>query len=196
MDLAPLLPVPRVCLGPSLLGDPFVGAVVRVLGPLAPLPGELACALAGRLRAIGLSGVLWTRPEGPAAAAASALCDHHARRSSLRSSRQCGSGAGASWRRTGQRISAESGESAGGAVSLAEGGPVQVSVEGQNPFWGKDLSKCILARARALSAYDCRTDTYISLSQAPPAGDDRPVSGQIPPDLGAFALDCRIGLKP
>jgi len=36
------------------------------------------------------------------------------------------------WRRTGQRgqrISAESGESAGGAVLLAEGGPVQVSGE-------------------------------------------------------------------
>ena len=83
--------------GATLLGGPFVGAVVRVLGPLALLPGALACALAGRLRAIGLCGVLWTRPEGPAAAAASALCDHHAHRSSLRSSRQCGAVAGLRW---------------------------------------------------------------------------------------------------
>jgi len=49
--------------------------------------------LAGRLRALGLSGVLWTWPEGPGAGAASPLCDYHARRSPLRSSGQSGAGA-------------------------------------------------------------------------------------------------------
>jgi hypothetical protein len=76
MALAPGAPVLRMRLRPGPLGRLVVGAVVRIVGALAPLPVAFARPLAAWLGAVGLGRVLGTPPKRLAATATAGPVAH------------------------------------------------------------------------------------------------------------------------
>ena len=76
VTLTPVPPILRMRLCPGALGGPIIGTIIRIAGPLGPLPVTLARPLACRLRTVGLGRILGARSKRLAAAATAGRVAH------------------------------------------------------------------------------------------------------------------------